>query len=79
MLLKMSTTIEQWRLAVGSFGGGTFSSIKRIVQGLTTSRNSSNWVAVIAMILVYSNITSILLLRAGIETNPGPIHQSQSG
>ena len=75
----MATTIEQWRSAIGSFGGGAPSAARTLVNGLSPQGHSSNRIVIIAMLLVYSNITTILLLRAGIEANPGPIHQNQSG
>ena len=75
----MSTTIEQWRSTIGSFGGGTHGNTKKITHGLSPQENTCNYVVIIAMLLVYSNITTILLLRAGIEANPGPIQQDQPG
>ena len=78
-VLKMANTIDQWRSAIGSFGGGTHSNTKKIVHGLSANGRSSTCMVIFSMLLVYSNITTILLLRAGIEANPGPINHNQSG
>ena len=75
----MSTTIDQWRSAIGHFGGGALASGGMAVPGAPTQGIASLYVLITALILVYSNITAILLLRAGIEANPGPDQQNVSG
>ena len=75
----MSTTIDQWRSAIGQFGGGFPSTARKSGLEFSTEGSSSIYVFITALLLIYSNITAILLLRAGIEANPGPLHQNVSG
>ena len=73
------TSIDQWRAAIGSFGRIFSSHGEKVAETFSTPENPSHIFMTFALLLVYSNISAILLLRAGIETNPGPTNHSQSG
>ena len=75
----MSTTIDQWRSAIGQFDGGLPTTARKSGLGFPTEGNSSLYDFITALLLIYSNITAILLLRAGIEANPGPVDKNVSG
>jgi hypothetical protein len=76
-----SVTIEQWRSSIGSFiGGGIRASRLRSkdVHGLHV-KGSASRIILAAMLLVYGNITQMLLVKAGVEINPGPITNKNTG
>ncbi len=74
-----SISIEQWRCRIGALGGKTAGRIRpKQVNGLQ-GRKSAKLVLVMAMLLVYADITQTLLIRSGIEVNPGPNSTENSG
>ena len=73
------TSIEQWRSAIGSFGRFFSLHGRKVVERFSSPENPSLTLMTVALLLVYSNISAILLLRAGIEANPGPNNHNQSG
>ena len=75
----MTTTIDQWRSVIGSFGRFRSSHAGKVVDGMSALESPSLILMTVALLLVYSNIMEILLLRAGIEANPGPNNHNQSG
>ena len=75
----MSTSIDQWRSAIGQFDGALPSTARKSGLGVHTEGISSRFVFIAASLLIYSYITAILLLRSGIEANPGPDHQNVPG
>jgi hypothetical protein len=70
-----SVTIQQWRGSIGSFSGGGIRKSPLTSKGCHGLRiqGSANMIVIAAMLLVYSNITQTLLVRSGVERNPGPI------
>ena len=75
----MSTTLQQWRSAIGLFGGGNGPNKESLSLSSSSQQHYLIYFVIISMILVYSNIMAMLLLIAGIESNPGPIHNDQLG
>ena len=76
-----SVSIQQWRSSIGSFiGGGIRSSrlTSKVVHGLRI-QGSANMIVITAMLLVYANITQTLLVKSGVESNPGPITNKNTG
>ena len=76
-----SVSIQQWRSLIGSFMGGGKSASRltiKVHHGLHL-RGSANIIIVAAMLLVYGNITQMLLVKSGIELNPGPISNKDTG
>ena len=76
-----SVTIQQWRSSIGSFMGGGIRASRfrsKVAQGLHVY-GSANMVMIAAMLLVYGNITQILLVKSGVELNPGPITNRNTG
>ena len=56
----MGVGLEQWRAAIGSFGGRGLIVAKSLLQGV---------------LLGVAMVVRILLLLAGVESNPGPTNQ----
>ena len=76
-----SVSIQQWRSSIGSFiGGGIRSSrlTSKVGPGLRI-QGSANMIVITAMLLVYANITQTLLVKSGVESNPGPITNKNTG
>ena len=76
-----SVSIQQWRSSIGSFMGGGIRSSRltsKVFHGLHV-QGSANMVILAAMLLVYGNITQMLLVKSGVELNPGPITNKNTG
>ena len=76
-----SVSIQQWRSLIGSFVGGGKSASRltiKVPHGLHL-QGSANIIIVAAMLLVYGNITQLLLVKSGVELNPGPITNKNTG
>ena len=50
----------------------------KVFHGLHV-QGSGNMLIIAAMLLVYANITQILLVKSGVELNPGPINNKNTG
>ena len=78
-----SISIEQWRSRIGAFGGSTAAhrsySIERATTGSLTVHGQGHFILIMAMLLVYANITQMLLVQAGVERNPGPTNGDKQG
>ena len=76
-----SVSIDQWRSSIGSFMGGSIRASglrSKVTHGLRI-QGSANRIVIAAMLLVYGNITQMLLVKAGVELNPGPITNKNTG
>ena len=76
-----SVSIQQWRSSIGSFMDGGIRSSRltsKVVHGLHI-QGSANMIVIAAMLLVYANITQTLLVKSGVESNPGPITNKNTG
>ena len=81
--MMSSVSIDQWRMRIGAFsGGGRFSTILSSViktkKGFKV-QGAGQSVILLSMLLVFSNITQMLLLEAGVERNPGPVSGNAQG
>ena len=67
-------SIVQWRCRIGAFAGGIASyKLPNIKSGSRFRlQNKLQRILILAMVLVYANITQSLLVNAGVELNPGP-------
>ena len=76
-----SVSIQQWRSSIGSFmaGGKRKSQMtSKVFHGLHV-KGPANMIMLAAMVLVYANITQMLLVKSGLELNPGPITNKNTG
>ena len=76
-----SVSIQQWRSSIGSFMGGGIRKSRltsKVSNGLRI-QGSANMIVLAAMLLVYGNITRMLLIKSGVELNPGPITSTTTG
>ena len=76
-----SVSIQQWRSSIGLFmrvGIRKSRLTSKVVHGLHI-QGSANMVIIAAMLLVYGNITQMLLVKSGVELNPGPITNKNTG
>ena len=69
-----SITIDQWRCRIGAFSGNNVSTnpIALIETKRIELKKHGHVLLILSMVLVYANILQILLVKAGIEPNPGP-------
>ena len=76
-----SVSIQQWRTSIGSFMGGGIKKSRltsKVIHGLHI-QGSANMIVISAMLLVYANITQMLLVNSGVELNPGPLTNKHTG
>ena len=76
-----SVSIQQWRSSIGLFMGVGIRKSRltsKVFHGLHV-QGSANMVIIAAMLLVYGNITQMLLVKSGVELNPGPITSENTG
>ena len=76
-----SVSIHEWRYSIGSFFGGRTRASglrSKVVQGLRV-QGSANMIIIAAMWLVYGNITKVLFVKSGVEINPGPDTNKNTG
>ena len=74
-----SISIEQWRCRIGAEGGKTVGRILVKQMNVLHRCRSVKLVLLMAMLLVYADITHTLLIISGIEVNPGPNSTENSG
>ena len=78
-----SISIDQWRCTTGSFSGGTSANRHPNISigrgGCVKVQNHGQFLLILAMMLVYANITQMLLVKEGVERNPGPNNGDNPG
>ena len=68
-----SIGIDQWRCRIGGFSISVATHrLDNTRKGALKCQNQGQVLLIMAMILIYANITDVLLVRAGVEQNPGP-------
>ena len=65
--------ITEWRCRIGTFAGYNICSrMRRNKLGNNSVNNPGQRILLLAMLLVYADISNILLVKEGVEQNPGP-------
>ena len=71
-----SIDISQYRSRIGTFVGKklTFNTIKARSGNVLKTNTVMESFMILSCLLALSNVTKTLLIIAGVELNPGPLH-----